>query len=52
LAGKFEDQTKKRKLSSYVLTEESMIKNFSSLFGHPSDCYAKIFYLKLSGQKD
>ena len=39
-------------LAGYALTEQSILKGFSSLFHHKCDLFAKILYLKLSRQKD
>ena len=39
-------------LSMYSITEASLRTNFKKLFGYPCDIFARILYMKMSGNKD
>lgn len=39
-------------LSTFQITEQSLINNFQKLFGHKCDIFAKILYMKMVRNKD
>jgi len=39
-------------LSMYSITEASLRANFEKLFGFPCDIFARILYMKMTGNKD
>lgn len=36
----------------YKITEKSLRNNFVNLFGHSCDIFARILYMKMTGNKD
>lgn len=47
-----ERATTAKYLSMYSITEASLRANFQKLFGFPCDIFARILYMKMSGNKD
>ena len=52
LSKQADDPKPNRKLSSYYLTEASILKNFEFLFDHKCKPFASLLYLKLAKMKD